>query len=129
MKALGIIVGALLVSVVVYAVVNKSYYPSLPVENLTSTEVIEKLKNSDEEVVEIAEENGATWFITESGGNGVLSADEAIKDMMKSAGWTFTEKLGAGLFFEKENLKTIVTTQMWTEKYVIIQVQKEFKES
>lgn len=48
--------------------------------------------------------------------------------MIGSKGWEFKEKDGAGLFFEKDGERLLVTTQMWTKKYVLVQVQNKFKE-
>lgn len=124
MKRVGIILGIAAVSVVLFMFVNKLYYPSLPIENLSAKEQINKLRNSDEKIVEFAKDDDSIWYITRS----QSEIDENIKQMIGSNGWEFTEKEGSGLFFEKENEKLIVTTQMWTKKYVLIQVQNKFKE-
>lgn len=124
MKRVGIILGIAAVSVVLFMFVNKLYYPSLPIENLSAKEQINKLGNSDEKIVEFAKDDDSIWYITRS----QSEIDENIKQMIGSNGWEFTEKEGSGLFFEKENEKIIVTTQMWTKKYVLIQVQNKFKE-
>ncbi|WP_438313026.1 hypothetical protein [Sporosarcina sp. FA9] len=129
MKRIGIILGIIVVIVVVFIFVNKSYYPSLPIDNLSAKEVIEKLKKSDEKIVEIATDDDSTWYITRNENkDNVLIADEIIKQMIGSNGWDFKDKMGAGLFFEKEEEKLIVTTQMWTGKYVLVQVQNKYKE-
>lgn len=124
MKRVGIILGIAALSVVLFMFVNKLYYPSLPIENLSAKEQINKLRNSDEKIVEFAKDDDYIWYITRS----QSEIDENIKQMIGSNGWEFTEKEGSGLFFEKENEKLIVTTQMWTKKYVLIQVQNKFKE-
>ncbi|MHA6261460.1 hypothetical protein ACXYMX_16490 [Sporosarcina sp. CAU 1771] len=129
MKRIGIVLGIIVVSVSVFIIVNKSYYPSLPIDNLSAKEVIEKLKKSDEKVVEIATDVNSIWYITRNENkDDVLLVDEIIIQMIASKGWEFKEKMGAGLFFEKEDEKLIVTTQMWTGKYVLVQVQNIFKE-
>lgn len=111
---------------VVFIVVNKSYYPSLPIDNLSAKEVIEELEHSDNKVVEIAVEGDTIWYITRTDNQGILIADENIKQMIGSNGWEFKEKDGGGLFFEKGGERLIVTTQMWSEKYVLVKVQSKF---
>nr|WP_285853334.1 hypothetical protein [Sporosarcina luteola] len=116
--------GVLVVVVAVFIFVNKSYYPSLPIDNLSAKEAIEKLRNSDETIVEIATDDDYTWYITKS----QSEVDENVIRMIGANGWEFSEKDGAGLFFEKEVERLIVTTQMWTGNYVLIQVQNKFNE-
>ncbi|MED4531588.1 hypothetical protein ABET51_18695 [Metabacillus fastidiosus] len=102
--------------------VNKWYYPQSPVDNLSQKEILNKLNNSDEKVVLLSKEEDNTWYITKSNNNGILDADEEIKKMISSKGWSFKEKDGNGLFFEKDGETLIASTQMWTKKYVIVQV-------
>ncbi|TMN22646.1 hypothetical protein [Lentibacillus cibarius] len=127
MKQVGIILGIVVVAVAVFIFVNKSYYPSIPIENLSAKEVIEKLKESDNKVVEIAVEDDTIWYFTRSENEGISIADEKIKQMISSNGWEFKEKDGAGLFFKKDGERLLATTQMWTEKYVLIKIQSKFK--
>ena len=128
MKRIGIILFIVAVIAVVFIFVNKTYYPSLPIENLSAKEVIGKLENSNEKIVEIATDDDSIWYITRSGNAGILTADENIKQMISSNGWEFKEKDGSGLFFEKDGERLIVTTEIWTKKYVLVQVQNKFKE-
>ena len=124
MKQVGIILGIVMVIVAVFMFVNKSYYPSLPIDHLSAKDALEKLKSSYEKIVEVATEDDYTWYITKS----QSEVDENIKQMICSNGWEFKEKEGSGLFFEKEGERLIATTQMWTKKYVLVQVQNTFKE-
>ncbi|PID25466.1 hypothetical protein [Sporosarcina sp. P7] len=128
MKWIGMIVAVLVVMVSVWIVVNKSYYPSLPIENLSAKEVIRQLTDSDRKIVEIAAEEDSAWYITRSQNKGISIADETIKEMIGSRGWAFKAKEGSGLFFEKEGETLLVTTQMWTKKYVLVHVSNQFKE-
>ncbi|MGG0645043.1 hypothetical protein ABE021_14055 [Sporosarcina gallistercoris] len=128
MKRVGIILGLILIVVAVFLLVNKSYYPPFPTDNLSAKEAIEKLKNADEKIVEVATENDSIWYITKSEGKGMSLADDHLKQMIGSKGWQFKEQAGAGLFFEKDGEKLVVMTEMWTNKYVLVQVQKKFKE-
>ncbi|HJF33955.1 MAG TPA: hypothetical protein K8V56_19495 [Sporosarcina psychrophila] len=127
MKRSGIILGLVVGVAAVFLFVNKSYYPSLPIENLSAKEVIKKLKNSDEKVVEVATDDDSIWYITRTENEGISIADDNIKKMIGSKGWKFKEKDGAGLFFEKDEDRLLVTTQMWTGKSVLVQVRNKFK--
>jgi len=127
LKRVGFISAIVIVILVVFIFVNKLYYPSLPINNLSAKETIEKLENSDSKVVEIAVEGDTIWYITRTDNQGVLIADENIKQMIGSKGWEFKEKDGSGLFFEKEGERLIATTQMWSKKYVLVKVQSKFK--
>ncbi len=129
MKRIGIILSIVIVIAAVFIFVNKSYYPSLPVDSLSAKETIEKLNKSDEKIVEIAKDDKSIWYITKNGEDGILTVDENIKKMISTKGWEFKDKMGSGLFFEKDDEQLIVTTQMWTKKYVLIQVQNQFKEA
>ncbi|MDW0118391.1 hypothetical protein QTL97_15775 [Sporosarcina thermotolerans] len=63
---------------VVFILVNKLYYPSLPIDNLSAKEAIEKLKSSDGKIVEIATEDDYIWYITGTENEGILIADDNI---------------------------------------------------
>lgn len=127
MKKIGIVLVVLLAVAAIYLVVNKSYYPALPIENVTTKEAIDAIENSDEKIVELATDQGSVWYITKSVHKGTVVVDEIVKQLVSSRGWEFKEKLGAGLFFEKEDEILIVTTQMWTKNYVLVQVQEKFQ--
>ncbi|RKD21068.1 hypothetical protein BEP19_15430 [Ammoniphilus oxalaticus] len=128
MKRFGVILGLTVAIVAAFIIVNKSYYPPLPINNLSAKEVIGKLKKSDEKIVKITENENYIWYITRTENEGILIANENIKQMIGSRGWKFKEQNGAGLFFEKEGEGLIVTTQMWTKKYVLVQAQNKFME-
>lgn len=82
MKRFGIIWGLVLIVVAVFLLVNKSYYPPLPMDNLSAKEAIEKLKKADERIVEVAAENNSIWYITKSESNGTSLADDNIRQMI-----------------------------------------------
>lgn len=127
MKKVGFILGIAIVIIAVFIFVNKLYYPSLPIENLSAKEAIDKLKESESKIAEIAVEGDSIWYITRNENKGISIADENIKQMIGSNGWEFKEKDGAGLFFEKDGRRLIATTQMWTEKYVLVKIPGNFK--
>lgn len=127
LKRIGSISAIIIIIFTVFIFVKKSYYPSLPIDNLSAKEAIERLESSDNKVVEIAVEGDMIWYITRTNHQGVLMADENIKQMIGSNGWEFKEKDGSGLFFEKDGERLIATTQMWSEKYVLIKIQSKFK--
>jgi hypothetical protein len=121
------ILAIVLVIFALFIFVNKSYYPSIPLDNLTAKEAIEKLEKSDSKVVEIAEDDAAIWYITRTENEGISISDENIKQMIISKGWEFKEKDSAGLFFEKEGVDLVATTQIWTKKYVLVKIQNKFE--
>ncbi|MBT2638591.1 hypothetical protein [Bacillus sp. ISL-39] len=127
MKKVGFILGIAIVILAVFIFVNKLYYPSLPIENLSAKEAIDILKESESKIAEIAVEGNSIWYITSSENKGISIADENIKQMIGSYGWEFKEKDGAGLFFEKDGRRLIATTQMWTGDYVLVKIPGNFK--
>ncbi|MBT2663314.1 hypothetical protein [Bacillus sp. ISL-45] len=127
MKKAGFMLGIAIVIITVFIFVNKLYYPSLPIENLSAKEAIDKLKESESKIAEIAVEGDSIWYITNSENKGISIADENIKQMIGSNGWEFKEKDGAGLFFEKDGRRLIATTQMWTGNYVLVKIPGNFK--
>ncbi|WP_226087598.1 hypothetical protein [Mesobacillus sp. S13] len=64
MKKVGFILGIAIVIVAVFIFLNKLYYPSLPIENLSAKEAIDKLKESESKIAEIAVEGDSIWYIT-----------------------------------------------------------------
>ena len=127
MKKVGFILGIAIVIIAVFIFVNKSYYPSLSIENLSAKEAIDQLKESESEIAEIAVEGDSIWYITRSENKGISIADENIKQMVGTKGWEFKEKDGAGLFFEKDGRRLIATTQMWTGNYVLVKMPGNYK--
>lgn len=126
MKKAGFILGIAIVIIAVFIFENKLFYPSLPIENLSAKEAIDKLKESESKIAEIAVEDDSIWYITSSENKGKSIADENIKQMIGSNGWEFKEKDGAGLFFEKDGRRLIATTQMWTGNYVLVKIPDDF---
>lgn len=122
--SLGII--SILVIVFVFAFFNKVYYPSLPIENMSKKEVIEKINDSDQQIVKLTDENSREWYITSE--RNQSKVDEIVKEMVSLNGWTFEQKEGSGLIFEKQEEKLIVTTQMWTGNYVLIEIPSNFND-
>ena len=120
------ILGLFIAVITVFVFINKLHYPSLPLEDISAKEAIDKLKESDSKIAEIAVEGDSIWYIT-SGEKGISIADANIKQMIGSNGWEFKEKDGAGLFFEKDGKRLIATTQMWTENYVLVKIRSNFK--
>ena len=127
MKKVGMILGLFIAVIAVFVFVNKLHYPSLPIDDISAKEAIDKLKESDSKIAEIAVEGDSIWYITSSENKGISIADENIKQMIGSNGWEFKEKDGAGLFFEKDGKRLIATTQMWTKNYVLVKIPSNFK--
>ncbi|GGA30041.1 hypothetical protein [Psychrobacillus lasiicapitis] len=127
MKKVGMILGLFIAVISVFVFINKLYYPSLPIDHMSAKEAIDKLKESDSKIAEIAVEGDSIWYITSSENKGISIADEYIIQMIGSNGWEFKEKDGAGLFFYKEGKRLIATTQMWTKNYVLVKIPSDFK--
>jgi hypothetical protein len=121
------ILGLFIAVIAVFVFTNKLHYPSLPIDDTSSKEAIDILKESESKIAEIAVEGDSIWYITSSGNKGISIADEKVKQMIGSNGWEFKEKDGAGLFFEKDGRTLIATTQMWTENYVLVKIPSNFK--
>ncbi|MEH7255716.1 hypothetical protein V7111_26780 [Neobacillus niacini] len=127
MKKVGMILGLFIAVIALFVFINKLYYPSLPIDDISAKEAIDILKESDSKIAEIAVEGDSIWYITSSENKGISIADENIKQMIGSNGWEFKEKDGAGLFFEKDGKRLIATTQMWTGNYVLVKIPSNFK--
>lgn len=89
MKKVGLILSIVIVVIASFIFVNKLYYPALPIENLSAKDAIDKLKESDSKIAEIAVEGDSIWYITSSENRGISIADENIKKMVVSNGWEF----------------------------------------
>ena len=122
MKKLGLISSLLVMAIVVFMYVNKTFYPPLPIENVSAKEVLKKLHTSNEQIIEIAIDEQATWYMTKNSEGGIKTVDENVKKIIVERDWNFKEKQGAGLIFEKNSEELIITTQMWTKKYVLIRI-------
>lgn len=109
MKKVLLAIGLTIIFVVVFVFYNKLYYPLLPIENMSKKEVIEKLNESDKQIVKLSNENGQEWYIVSERNTSV--ADEIIKEMVSQNDWVFKQKDGSGLFFEKQGETLIVSTQ------------------
>lgn len=116
MRKIFFIIGILIICAIAYTIFNKSYYPALPIENMSKKEVLQTVQQSDEKVVKLTKENDSTWYIIQE-----KNADETIKKLVEKNGWEFIQKDGAGLFFENKDEKLIVTTQKWTKDFVLVQ--------
>ena len=117
---IGMIAIILISGLYVYA--NKLYYPQSPIKDLTAKEILDKLKGSNADLVQLSEQNDLNWYIIKKGDGGIQTTDEIIKHFLLARGWSFTAKEGSGLFFEKASERLIVTTQMWTSQYVLVQM-------
>ncbi|MFZ3579567.1 hypothetical protein [Virgibacillus sp. DJP39] len=126
MKKFGMILGIFVAVIVVFVFINKLYYPSLPINDISAKEAIDKLKESNSKITKIAVEGDSIWYITSSENKGISIADENIKQLIASNGWEFKQKDGSGLFFENDGERLIATTQMWTGNYVLVKIPGNF---
>ncbi|MBS4214844.1 hypothetical protein [Neobacillus rhizophilus] len=97
------------------------YYPSLPIDSVSKSEVINKVHKSDGNIVKIAEEDSYQWYISEMKQG---KAYENLKSFMEEKGWFFKEQLGSGFVFQNEQGEIMVSSEMWTRKFVIFHFPK-----
>lgn len=97
---------------------NKAYYPELPFEGGSKKEVVEKLDNSKNELVELANVNGFYWLGFK--GNQQEGRDKVI-EQMEDYGLKYDTYEGSGIFFENGE-RIIITGTMWTGDYVLYKV-------
>ncbi|MBN6187835.1 hypothetical protein JQN58_13100 [Aneurinibacillus sp. BA2021] len=103
---------------------NKEYYPPLPISSIGKKEAISTLHYSSGNIAKIAEEGGYDWYITRmEQGRGYTN----VIQMMNNSGWSLQKRDGNGLFFMKKDRTIIVTTEMWTGKYILCKVPKEWR--
>lgn len=126
MKKVILTIGIIIFLVGVFVFYNKLYLPSLPIENISKKEVIEKINDSEKQLVKLSNENGQEWYVIKERDTSV--ADEIIKEMLDQNGWTFIQKDGNGLFFERHGENLIVATQKWTRDYLLVKIPVNFNE-
>ncbi|MDN7240579.1 hypothetical protein QWY14_02200 [Planococcus sp. N028] len=125
MKKWLIIFGGLAVVLGIVAFNSKIYYPPLPIDSVSKNEVINTLNKSPKGILEIAEEDEFEWFITRTEQG---KERENLKQMISKKGWQFENQDGSGYFFTKGDNRLIVETEMWTKRYLIVQIPKEWKD-
>ena len=116
--------GTLCLLAIAFVFSQSLYYPSLPLDTVSKREAVEKIKDSNRQMVKLTNENGHEWYISSE--TNISVVDELIKEMVGQQGWVFTQKDGSGLFFERQGERLIVTTQIWTGDYVLIQIPAHF---
>lgn len=124
MRKILLAIGLIIIFVSAFVFYNKLYYPSLPIENMSKKEVIEKLNDSNKKMVKLSNENGQEWYLVNERNTSI--ADEIIKERVSENGWIFKQKDGSGLFFEKYGENLIVSTQKWTSDYVLVEIPADF---
>jgi hypothetical protein len=105
-------------------VLNREYYPPLPISSISKREAVSRLEHSSENIVKIAEEDGYEWYITRmKQGRGYKN----VTRMVSKNGWELKNKDGNGLFFMKKDRTIIVMTQMWTGNYILCKIPNEWR--
>lgn len=105
-------------------VLNREYYPPLPISSINKREAVSRLEHSSETIVKIAEEDGYEWYITRmEQGRGYKN----VTRMVSKNGWTLKNRDGNGFFFMKKDRTIIVTTQMWTGNYILCKIPNEWR--
>lgn len=122
MKTKWILFIAAIIAVTIFIFITKWNHPPLPIDSISSKEAIQKLNESDQELVELSKDNNINWYIIKNSAD----VDNKIKQFISNNDWVFKEKDGNGLFFEKNGERLIVNTEMWTKKYVLVKVPSHF---
>lgn len=122
MKTRWILFIAAIIAVTIFIFITKWNYSPLPIDSISSKEAIQKLNESDQELVELSKDNNINWYIIKNSPD----VDNKIKQFISNNGWEFKEKDGNGLFFKKNGERLIVNTEMWTKKYVLVKVHSHF---
>ncbi|MOA35761.1 hypothetical protein D3C78_1572370 [compost metagenome] len=93
----------------------------LPYENGSKKAAVDKLSNSDNELVELAHVNGFYWLGFK--GNSLEGRNKIIAEM-ENRGLTYSYYEGAGIFFENGE-RVVITGEMWTGKYILYKIPEE----
>ena len=89
------IISIIVIILVLVAYNTKFYYPTLPIESVSTREVLQSINESSEPIVKIANEDGYEWFITRADQG---EYREALKAMLSDHGWEFVTQDGSGYF-------------------------------
>ncbi|ASA95775.1 hypothetical protein [Anoxybacillus flavithermus] len=92
MKRKWVIISVVFISIALIAIFiyfNQLRYPPLPVgvESTTPKEVVQKLNESNQKLVEISKDNEATWYIIKN----TEDVNKHIQHLISSKGWMFKE--------------------------------------
>jgi hypothetical protein len=101
---------------------SKSYYPNLPTDVISKREALEKIKNSSDLIVELAEDDNYKWVVFKGNQS---DGGKRLIEMMRLDGWNFVQQEGAGYFFVRDGEKKIITSQMWTGDYVLYKISRD----
>ncbi|MFT9816537.1 hypothetical protein [Lysinibacillus sp. NPDC056185] len=126
MKKMLLTIGIIIILVGAFVFYNKLYLPPLPIENLSKKAVIEKINDTEKQLVKLSNENGYEWYVINE--RNISVADDMIKKMVSQNGWIFKHKDGNGLFFERHGENLIVVTQKWTGDYLLVKIPVNFNE-
>jgi hypothetical protein len=98
---------------------NKTFYPTLPFEGGAKKVVVDKLEKGNNQIVELAENNGFYWFGFK--GNQQEGREALIKEM-ENRGLKYDSYDGSGIFFFVNDEQIIITGTIWTGDYVLYKV-------
>lgn len=98
---------------------NKTFYPTLPFEGGSKKVVVDKLEKGNNQIVELAENNGFYWFGFK--GNQQEGREALIKEM-ENRGLKYDSYDGSGIFFFVNDEQIIITGTIWTGDYVLYKV-------
>lgn len=106
----------------VLLIYTKVYYPPLPITSVSKSQVINKVNNSNGNIVKIAEEYSYQWYISEMNQG---KAYENLKKLMADKGWFFKKQVDSNFVFQSEQGEITVISKMWTKNYVLFYFPKD----
>ncbi|MFF2176241.1 hypothetical protein ACFVT8_07265 [Lysinibacillus sp. NPDC058147] len=85
-------IGIIIILVGAFVFYNKLYLPPLPIENLSKKAVLEKINDTENQLVKLSNENDYEWYVIKERNTSV--ADNMIKEIVGRNGWIFKQKDG-----------------------------------
>lgn len=119
MRKLKFILISVVVALGIWLYVMNNRLPDLPFNSMSGKQVETKIKNSSKELVELSEEDGVTWYISEAPKD---KAKSNLINRLIQDGWIFKEKEGNEYLFHRDGEEIIIESQMWTKDYILFQV-------
>ncbi|MBB4825567.1 hypothetical protein HNO89_002803 [Sporosarcina luteola] len=109
--------------ILLFLIINKVHYPSPPIDSITPKEIVNKLNESNQQLVEISKDSSGTWYVI----NNLKEVNKIVEDFISEKGWSLSKIEGNSLFFERQGELLVASTEMWTNKYRLVKVPANFE--
>ncbi|MDR6999090.1 hypothetical protein [Neobacillus niacini] len=110
---IGVVILVLFVIAALFLLQHKEPFP---VNSISTSEAIDKLEQSKDDIVLVTTHNNKNWYLTL---NDKGKGQEKFIETIESQGWKFDEQEGSGLFFSNESGKRIGGCKIWNRKYLV----------